>query len=82
MTACSAAELAECLRLHTIRDRMWQIQACSALTLRDSRTKQVGPGQYLDGRLLEPQRLQWDNESLCRLFTHVVSESGQLWLKQ
>ncbi|XP_055087785.1 ADP-ribosylation factor-like protein 3 [Periophthalmus magnuspinnatus] len=32
MTAPSAAELAESLRLQSIRDRMWQIQACSALT--------------------------------------------------
>lgn len=32
MTASSASDLAECLRLHTIRDRMWQVQACSALT--------------------------------------------------
>uniref|UniRef100_A0A3B4A1L8 ADP-ribosylation factor-like protein 3 n=1 Tax=Periophthalmus magnuspinnatus TaxID=409849 RepID=A0A3B4A1L8_9GOBI len=32
MTSPSAAELAESLRLQSIRDRMWQIQACSALT--------------------------------------------------
>lgn len=32
MTACSASELAENLHLHTICDRMWQVQACSALT--------------------------------------------------
>ncbi|XP_031433751.1 ADP-ribosylation factor-like protein 3 [Clupea harengus] len=32
MTAASPAELAEGLHLHTIRDRIWQIQACSALT--------------------------------------------------
>lgn len=32
MTATPASELAECLNLHTIRDRMWQVQACSALT--------------------------------------------------
>uniref|UniRef100_A0A8C6SNG2 ADP-ribosylation factor-like protein 3 n=1 Tax=Neogobius melanostomus TaxID=47308 RepID=A0A8C6SNG2_9GOBI len=32
MTASSVSDLAECLRLHTIRDRMWQVQACSALT--------------------------------------------------
>uniref|UniRef100_A0A3Q4GLV9 ADP-ribosylation factor-like protein 3 n=1 Tax=Neolamprologus brichardi TaxID=32507 RepID=A0A3Q4GLV9_NEOBR len=32
MTAAPASELAESLRLHTIRDRMWQVQACSALT--------------------------------------------------
>uniref|UniRef100_A0A672ZHI5 ADP-ribosylation factor-like protein 3 n=1 Tax=Sphaeramia orbicularis TaxID=375764 RepID=A0A672ZHI5_9TELE len=31
-TASSASELAESLNLHTIRDRMWQVQACSALT--------------------------------------------------
>lgn len=32
MTATPASELAESLNLHTIRDRMWQVQACSALT--------------------------------------------------
>ncbi|XP_010782254.1 ADP-ribosylation factor-like protein 3 isoform X2 [Notothenia coriiceps] len=32
MTATPASELAECLSLHTIRDRMWQVQACSAAT--------------------------------------------------
>ncbi|XP_041815969.1 ADP-ribosylation factor-like protein 3 [Chelmon rostratus] len=32
MTATPASELAESLNLHTIRDRMWQVQACSAAT--------------------------------------------------
>uniref|UniRef100_A0A3P8Y8H2 ADP-ribosylation factor-like protein 3 n=1 Tax=Esox lucius TaxID=8010 RepID=A0A3P8Y8H2_ESOLU len=32
MTAAPASELAEGLKLHTIRDRVWQIQACSAVT--------------------------------------------------
>lgn len=32
MTAISASELAESLNLHTIRDRMWQVQACSAMS--------------------------------------------------
>ncbi|XP_040929070.1 ADP-ribosylation factor-like protein 3 isoform X2 [Betta splendens] len=32
MTATPASELAEGLKLHTIRDRMWQVQACSGLT--------------------------------------------------
>ncbi|XP_056146637.1 ADP-ribosylation factor-like protein 3 [Lampris incognitus] len=32
MTAIPAAELAEALNLSTIRDRMWQIQPCSAVT--------------------------------------------------
>lgn len=31
-TAAPASELAEILDLHTIRDRMWQVQACSAVT--------------------------------------------------
>ncbi|KTF74313.1 hypothetical protein cypCar_00043550, partial [Cyprinus carpio] len=30
--AATAAEIAESLNLHTIRDRIWQIQPCSALT--------------------------------------------------
>ncbi|XP_061887805.1 ADP-ribosylation factor-like protein 3 isoform X2 [Entelurus aequoreus] len=32
MTAMPASELAESLNLHTVRDRMWQVQACSAIT--------------------------------------------------
>ncbi|KAJ7325148.1 hypothetical protein JRQ81_018168 [Phrynocephalus forsythii] len=32
LTAAPAAEIAEGLNLHTIRDRVWQIQSCSALT--------------------------------------------------
>lgn len=32
MTALPASELAESLNLHTIRDRMWQVQACSAMS--------------------------------------------------
>lgn len=31
-TASPASELAEILSLHTIRDRMWQVQACSAVS--------------------------------------------------
>lgn len=31
-TAVPVAELAEVLSLHTIQDRMWQVQACSAVT--------------------------------------------------
>jgi len=30
--AAPASEIAECLQLHTIRDRAWQVQACSATT--------------------------------------------------
>ncbi|XP_062340380.1 ADP-ribosylation factor-like protein 3 [Osmerus eperlanus] len=32
LTAAPASELAEGLNLHTIRDRVWQIQACSAVS--------------------------------------------------
>uniref|UniRef100_A0A671RAX3 ADP-ribosylation factor-like protein 3 n=1 Tax=Sinocyclocheilus anshuiensis TaxID=1608454 RepID=A0A671RAX3_9TELE len=32
MMAATAAEITESLNLHTIRDRIWQIQSCSALT--------------------------------------------------
>lgn len=31
-TASPASDIAEGLNLHTYRDRMWQIQACSAVT--------------------------------------------------
>lgn len=31
-TAVSVSELAENLNLHTIRNRRWQVQACSAVT--------------------------------------------------
>lgn len=33
MTASPPSELAEILNLHTVRDRVWQVQACSALTV-------------------------------------------------
>ncbi|XP_042560638.1 ADP-ribosylation factor-like protein 3 isoform X2 [Clupea harengus] len=32
LTAAPASDIAEGLNLHTIRDRVWQIQACSAFT--------------------------------------------------
>ncbi|XP_075573807.1 ADP-ribosylation factor-like protein 3 isoform X4 [Pelecanus crispus] len=32
LTAAPASEIAEGLNLHTIRDRVWQIQSCSALS--------------------------------------------------
>ena len=32
LTAAPASELAQGLNLHTIRDRVWQIQACSAVS--------------------------------------------------
>ncbi|XP_043331499.1 ADP-ribosylation factor-like protein 3 isoform X2 [Cervus elaphus] len=32
LTAAPASEIAEGLNLHTVRDRFWQIQSCSALT--------------------------------------------------
>uniref|UniRef100_A0A8C4QHZ9 ADP ribosylation factor like GTPase 3a n=1 Tax=Eptatretus burgeri TaxID=7764 RepID=A0A8C4QHZ9_EPTBU len=32
LTAAPASEIAEGLNLHTMRDRIWQVQACSALT--------------------------------------------------
>lgn len=32
VNACSASEIAESLNLNSIRDRQWQIQACSALS--------------------------------------------------
>ncbi|MGH0136623.1 UNVERIFIED_CONTAM: hypothetical protein FKN15_070030 [Acipenser sinensis] len=32
LTAAPASEIAEGLNLHTIRDRIWQIQSCSALS--------------------------------------------------
>lgn len=32
LTAAPASEITEGLNLHTIRDRIWQIQACSALS--------------------------------------------------
>lgn len=43
LTAAPASEIAEGLNLHTIRDRMWQIQSCSALT---------GEGIQVSGRLV------------------------------
>lgn len=47
LTAAPASEIAEGLNLHTIRDRVWQIQSCSALT-----------GEGIQVRALEG-RLTW-----------------------
>lgn len=33
MNAAPPSEIAEGLQLHTVRDRQWQIQACSAVTM-------------------------------------------------
>uniref|UniRef100_A0A8C8FAD6 ADP-ribosylation factor-like protein 3 n=1 Tax=Oncorhynchus tshawytscha TaxID=74940 RepID=A0A8C8FAD6_ONCTS len=41
MTAAPASELAEGLNLHTIRDRVWQIQACSAITAEGVQKQQI-----------------------------------------
>lgn len=49
MTATTAAELAESLNLHTIRDRMWQVQACSAMSaegVQVTRAVRCQPAQF------------------------------------
>ncbi len=38
--ACSTADIARSLNLHTIRDRAWQIQGCSAATGEGVRVRQ------------------------------------------
>ena len=43
MTATAASELAESLNLHTIRDRMWQVQACSAVTAEGVQVRTLRP---------------------------------------
>ncbi|XP_061887804.1 ADP-ribosylation factor-like protein 3 isoform X1 [Entelurus aequoreus] len=50
MTAMPASELAESLNLHTVRDRMWQVQACSAITAEGLQ----GCGGYMGGRRCTP----------------------------
>lgn len=46
LTAAPASEIAEGLNLHTIRDRIWQIQACSALS---------GEGTQVGARTFAPR---------------------------
>lgn len=43
LTAAPASEIAEGLNLHTIRDRIWQIQSCSALTGEGIQVRVVRP---------------------------------------
>ena len=42
ISAAPASEIAEGLNLHTIRDRIWQIQACSAMTNEGIEVGQLG----------------------------------------
>lgn len=42
LTAAKASEIAEGLNLNSIRDREWQIQACSALTGEGVKVQQCG----------------------------------------
>ena len=39
--AAPASEIAEGLNLHSIRDRQWQIQPCSAVTSEGVKVKQI-----------------------------------------
>lgn len=54
MTAASASELAESLSLHTIRDRMWQVQACSAITAEGVQVKTThNPTSLMQKKVLQ-----------------------------
>ncbi|XP_021101174.1 ADP-ribosylation factor-like protein 3 isoform X3 [Heterocephalus glaber] len=65
LTAAPASEIAEGLNLHTIRDRVWQIQSCSALTgwhelgLQKRQCK-----EEIKSRQMETQELQEPNSVL------------------
>lgn len=69
MTASSASELAESLSLHTIRDRMWQVQACSALT---AEGVQVNTVWHANTAAFDKQG--------SRQIQHTISNSCVLWL--
>ncbi|XP_067156287.1 ADP-ribosylation factor-like protein 3 isoform X1 [Apteryx mantelli] len=45
LTAAPASEIAEGLNLHTIRDRVWQIQSCSALSGEGVQIKDASPAR-------------------------------------
>lgn len=40
MSAAAPSEIAEGLQLHTVRDRQWQIQACSAVSMEGVKVSQ------------------------------------------
>lgn len=62
LTAAPASEIAEGLNLHTIRDRVWQIQSCSALTG--------------EGVQVRRQCLFWQNSHLNEKYISPISEYG------
>ena len=70
MTATPASELAESLNLHTIRDRMWQVQACSGVTAEGVQVNATHTtckhNMYAPQRLRQ-SRLQSDNCSCNQL---------------
>ncbi|XP_031507971.1 ADP-ribosylation factor-like protein 3 isoform X1 [Papio anubis] len=66
LTAAPASEIAEGLNLHTIRDRVWQIQSCSALTGEgvqgcSGSGSRRGPGWGSAGRDWPPRALCWQD---------------------
>uniref|UniRef100_A0AC11B5Y6 ARF like GTPase 3 n=1 Tax=Ovis aries TaxID=9940 RepID=A0AC11B5Y6_SHEEP len=68
LTAAPASEIAEGLNLHTIRDRFWQIQSCSALTGEGVQGWYLFPaalGWHPTARLLPPKSLTLYTEELC-----------------
>ncbi|OBS69520.1 hypothetical protein A6R68_01957 [Neotoma lepida] len=56
LTAAPASEIAEGLNLHTIRDRVWQIQSCSALTGEGVQGQQSPPSRWYELGLQKCQR--------------------------
>uniref|UniRef100_A0A9L0IQ44 ADP-ribosylation factor-like protein 3 n=1 Tax=Equus asinus TaxID=9793 RepID=A0A9L0IQ44_EQUAS len=68
LTAAPASEIAEGLNLHTIRDRVWQIQSCSALTGEGIQGWCLFPatsGWFPTGRFLLTESPMLYTEELC-----------------
>lgn len=47
MNAAPPSEIAEGLQLHTVRDRQWQIQACSAVTMEGVKVSMIQTQKYV-----------------------------------
>lgn len=62
-TATPASELAESLNLHTIRDRMWQVQACSAVTAEGVQVNKYSACNLQTGSM-HAQLTRWGHRAL------------------
>lgn len=71
MTALPASELAESLNLHTIRDRMWQVQACSAMS---------AEGVQVNGNTEQEMTARMQSGGFCSTLSTTTSTTWILFL--